>query len=72
MFRLNVKLSDEIGEKLENTAARHSMSKTAVVANALTQYFEVLDVQYEVIQKIKDNPSILKDIAEACDIDVKK
>ena len=72
MYRMSCKLSDELGAKLDDTAAKFSMSKTAILSNALTQYFEVLDVQFAVMEKIKADPSILKNIAEACDIDVKK
>lgn len=60
MYRLNCLLPPEFGTKISEVSKKQGMTKVAIVAQALTQYFQVLELQDAVLQKVKEDPALLK------------
>lgn len=53
-MRVYVKISDSLGEKLENYAKAYGISKSAFVAYALGSHIQTLDYQKDIYSNVKD------------------
>ena len=63
MYRLNCQLPDDYREKLELYTKRNSTTITALVMQALDHYFQVDDIKAAFIQRMKDDPTVIAQMA---------
>ncbi|MBQ8807526.1 MAG: hypothetical protein IJZ68_14005 [Bacteroidaceae bacterium] len=57
IYRLNCHLPKEFGDKIAQLADRTGQSKVAIVTQALNNYFDTLEVQAAIIDRLKTDPS---------------
>lgn len=63
-YTLNCLISKELGAKLSELSENTKLPKVAIVSQALQNYFQVLEVQATIVDRLKSDPAYVARLAQ--------